>query len=769
MADAERVIANPIEGRRIVVRGTVQGVGFRPWVFRVAHEAGLTGRVHNDAQGVTIEAFGPGPALEAFVARLRTEAPPAAEVREVGADPIPGRPTDAFVIEPSPEGGGRGVSIPPDLATCPECLREVFDPADRRHLYPFTNCTSCGPRFTIARDVPYDRARTTMAAFEMCARCAAEHADVADRRFHAQPNACPECGPRLRLLGRDGGEWSVDPPQTALGAAAERLRAGAIVAVKGLGGFHLACDATDAEAVTRLRERKRRDEKPFAVMVADLESAERLAMIDMPERRLLGSVERPIVLVRKRRDCPLAEGVAPGNPLVGLLLAYTPLHHLLLAETARPLVMTSGNLSEEPMAVGDDEARERLCGIADLFLTHDREIENRCDDSVARVIRGRPTVLRRARGFVPRPLALRRPVARPVLACGGQLKNTFCLVAGDQAWLGPHVGDLDNVEACRTFEEQVERLQRFLGIRPEIVAHDLHPGYVSTTYALARPEPVKVGVQHHHAHAVSAMVEHGLEGPVLALAWDGTGYGTDGTAWGGELLLARTEGFERLGTFRPLALAGGDQAIRHVWRLALAALDDAFLGAPPLEALELFQAVPPRDLRVVRQMIAKGWSAPLAHGAGRWFDAVGAIGLARPRSTYEGQVALEWNLAADEAETRRYGFALAPAGELLELDLRPTVRDLVGDLLAGCAVGVVSARFHETLAEAGAAMVRRAAKEHGAVPVVLTGGCFQNARLVDGVCSRLVGFDVHLHGAVPPGDGGIALGQALVADAVARS
>ena len=516
-----------------------------------------------------------------------------------------------------------------------------------------------------------------------------------------------------------------------------------------------------------LRERKKRDEKPFAVMVRTLDDARAIGLLDPAEERLLASVERPILLVRQRPGSGLAPEVAPGNPLVGLILAYTPLHHLLLEAAGRPLVMTSGNLSEEPMAATDQEALERLSGIADLFLAHDREIENRCDDSVARVIAGKPTVFRRSRGYVPRAVPLRRPVRRPVLACGAHLKNTFCLAAGDEAWLGPHVGDLDNLEATRAFEEQVERLQRFLGIRPEVIAHDLHPDYASTRYALARPEPVKVGVQHHHAHVASAMGEHGLEGPVLGLAWDGTGYGTDGTAWGGELLLVHGGAFERLATLRPLRLAGSDEAIRQVWRVALAALDDAFDGAPPLERLRLFDSVPARDVAVVRRMAARGLHSPLAHGAGRYFDALGALGLARPRATYEGQVALEWNLAADEAETACLPFDLTEEGGLVQADLRPLVRALVEDLVAGIGRHRVSARFHEAMADVAAALVRRAAAVHGPMPVVLTGGCFQNARLAEGVRRRLQGdFDVRLHGEVPPGDGGIALGQALVADAV---
>ncbi len=640
------------------MRGTVQGVGFRPWLYRVAREEGVSGRVRNDAAGVTIEAFGSPAALAAFLRRIETDRPPAAEVREVRARAIPAEPARGFEIVGSGTAGERRVSIPADLATCPECLREVADPRDRRYRYAFTNCTHCGPRYTIAVDVPYDRGATTMAAFAMCPLCRREYEDPADRRFHAQPNACPACGPRLQLL-RPPSDAPIEDP---LAAAVLALREGRIVAVKGLGGYHLACDATSTAALRRVRERKHRDEKPFAVMVRDPAAAHELAFLSQAEEQLLASVERPIVLVRRRPDAALAPEVAPGNPLVGILLAYTPLHHLLLTDFAGPLVMTSGNLSEEPMAAADAEAVERLGGIADLFLSHDRAIENRCDDSVARVIAGRPTLLRRSRGWVPRAIRLPRPVARPILACGAHLKNTFCLAAGEEAWLGPHIGDLDNLEAVRAFEEQVERLQRFLGIRPEVIAHDLHPDYASTIYARRRPEPLKIAVQHHHAHVASALAEHGREGPALGLAWDGTGYGSDGTAWGGELLLAEGASCERLATLRPLRLAGGDAAIREVWRIALAALDDAFDGAPPIERLRLFDAVPARDRELVRRMLAKGLRAPLAHGAGRYFDAIGAVGLARPRASYEGQVALEWNLVLDQDERGSYPFALEEAG-----------------------------------------------------------------------------------------------------------
>jgi hydrogenase maturation protein HypF len=753
-------------GRRIEVRGTVQGVGFRPWVYRLAHDEGVTGRVRNDGAGVTIEAFGAEAALERFCRRLEAAPPPAARITALVWEPIPAERAPEFAVVESRARALRRVSIPPDLPTCPECLAEVLDPGDRRHRYPFTNCTNCGPRFTITRDVPYDRPATTMAAFVMCPACRSEYEAPADRRFHAEPNACPACGPRLRLVA-PGGEEQASPD--AVRAAAAALRAGAIVAVKGIGGFHLACDATSTPAVRRLRARKRRDEKPFAVMVRDLAAALDLADMSREERALLTSPERPIVLVRRRERTALSAEVAPRNPLIGLLLPYTPLHHLLLRDLDRPLVMTSGNLAEEPIAHRDREALERLGEVADLFLVHDREIETRCDDSVARVVAGRPVVLRRARGWVPRPVRVPRPFARPVLACGPHLKNTFCLGAGDAAHLGPHVGDLENLETLRSFEESVARMERFLGLRPEVVAHDLHPEYLSTRWALARPEPVKVGVQHHHAHVASAMAEHALTGPVIGVAYDGTGWGPDGTAWGGELLVADYAGFERAGTFRPVPLAGGDAAIRQPWRVALAMLDDAFDGDPPLDAIGLFRTIPPAHVAVVRRMVERRLNAPAAHGVGRWFDALGALVLGRPHACYEGQVALEWNLVADPAETGRYEFALGRDTVPWQVDLRPMVRAAVADLLAGRPASFISARFHETMTAATVELVQAAAERVGRLPVVLTGGCFQNARLAEGVRAGLGGsFPVYLHGRVPPGDGGIALGQALVADAVVR-
>ncbi len=761
-------------GRRVTVTGTVQGVGFRPFVYRLARACGVTGRVRNDAGGVTVEAFGPEAALDELTRRLRTDAPPAARVATLHAVPIPFEAAEGFVITGSRPSAERRVAIPPDLATCANCAAEVADPADRRHRYPFTNCTDCGPRFTIALGVPYDRPLTTMAGFTMCPACAAEYHDPGDRRFHAQPNACPACGPRLALRDPAGAAVEGDP----LEVAAAALRAGRILAVKGIGGFHLACDATSSAAVARLRERKRREAKPLAVMVASLEAARALAEPTPAEEQLLASVERPIVLCRRRDGAGLAPEVAPGSPHVGLMLPYAPLHHLLLAAAGVPLVMTSGNLSEEPIAFEDAEALARLGAIADLFLLHDRPIASRCDDSVARVVAGKPLVMRRARGWVPRPVVTRRRFDRPVLAAGAQLKNTFCLARGDEATLGPHVGDLDNLETYAAYEAAIARLESFLDLRPEVVACDLHPLYLSTRYARERAAALGaplVEVQHHHAHAAAAMAEHGLDGPVLALCWDGTGLGPDGAAWGGELLLARADGYERLATFRPIALAGGDRAVREPWRQALAAVLDAFDGAPPLDRLPLFATVPPADLEVARRMLAAGLNSPKAHGAGRAFDAAGALALGRGRARYEGEVALALDGAA-AGQAPAYAFdvaegALRTGSGVDELDLRPTWRALCDDVAAGVAPGLMSARFHATLAAGGAALVRRAAARVGGdrLPVVLTGGCLQNARLAEGLLGELSpDFAVYTHAHVPPGDGGLALGQALVADAVRR-
>lgn len=755
-------------GRRIEIRGTVQGVGFRPWVYRLAHDTGVTGSVANGAEGVTIEAFGATANLDVFLERLRGEAPAAARIERLTWGSIDGAVPSDFSIVASDKTGERRASIPPDLATCDACLAEILDPGDRRYRYAFTSCTNCGPRFTIALDIPYDRVATTMAPFRMCDACQREYDSVGDRRFHAQPNACPLCGPTLRIETAGGEPIAGDGD--AITIAARMIAEGRIVAVKGLGGWHLACDATSEAAVAELRRRKHRDEKPFAVMVVDESAAARLADLTASDRALLRSVERPIVLARRRADACVVRGVAPDSARVGLMLPYTPLHHLLLRDVGRPLVMTSGNLSEEPIAVADDDARTRLAAIADAFLGHDRAIASRADDSVTATCGGRPVIWRRSRGFVPRPILVSRAFRRPVLACGAHLKNTFCIGTGDSAYLGPHIGDLENLETYASYVDAITRMERFLGVRPEVVAHDLHPDYLSTRYAKTeRADLERVAVQHHHAHVASAMAEHGLDGPVLGVAFDGTGYGTDGTSWGGELLLARYAGFQRIARLRPVRLPGGDRAIREVWRVALALLDDAFDGDPPLGRLALFAGIASHEMTTVRRMASTGVHAPLASGLGRYFDAMGAIGLGRTRSSYEGQIAIAWDQAADASEDRAYPFAIETTEDPWSIDLRATVRAATDDVLAGRSPGTVSARFHESVIAATAEAVRLAAARHGDLPVVLTGGCFQNTRLAEGLVRALSpALAVRLQERVPPGDGGIALGQAVVADAVVR-
>jgi len=756
----------PQQGRHIEIRGVVQGVGFRPWVFQAASRFGLTGRVWNDSAGVKIDAFGDGDALSCFVDLLGTDAPPAARVREIEWRALPFESLGSFEIVESHATPVRRVTIPPDLATCDECVAEVFDPTDRRYRYPFTNCTNCGPRYSIVRGAPYDREKTTMARFTMCEACRTEYLDPNNRRFHAQPNACPKCGPRLYAVAPNGRE--IDSPDP-IGFAARAIRAGLVVAIKGLGGFHLACDATSSTSVQRLRERKRRDVKPLAIMVRDVAAASQLALVSEEEARLLTSVERPILLLRKKPAAKLAPELTGENPLIGIFIPYTPLHHLLMREMGRPLVMTSGNLSEEPMVVRNADALTDLGEVADVFLMNDRDIESRVDDSVVRVIDAAPTVLRRGRGYVPRGVKVSRGFAEPILAVGAQLKNTFCIGANDAAFLGPHIGDLDSVETLRSFETSIEKMKEFVGVAPTLLAHDLHPDYFSTRYALAQEGVRTVAVQHHHAHIVSAMAEHEIDESVVGIAYDGTGYGTDGTAWGGEVMIASFEGFERFATFRAVPLAGGDHAIRQVWRIALALLDEAFEGAPPLRAIPLFRGVPRRAIDSVRRMIGNSLNAPKARGVGRYFDALGAIALDMPHARYEGEVAFQLNMVAEPAEHGVYPVVVHDGITPWEIDFRPVMKAAVIDLIEGRSPAIVSARFHNTLVEVTAEVARAALAQVGDMPVVLSGGCFQNARLAEGVIAAIRPANrIFMNHEIPPGDGGIALGQALVADAITR-
>ncbi len=765
-------------GRRLRAEGVVQGVGFRPHVMRLARRLGLTGTVWNDAGGVVVEAWGSSDALRQLETGLASEAPAVARVERVTRlGELAGPGPDRFEIGESRGAPRSHLSLGPDLSTCPECLGELFDPASRRAGYAFTTCTRCGPRYSVVRSLPYDRAGTTMARFEPCPGCRREHDDPSDRRLHAQSLACPRCGPRLAwlaaedLAGGDPGAGSDPHPsdQRVLDRAVALLRAGGILAVHGLGGFHLACDATRSDAVARLRKRKRRERKPFAVMVEDVDAAESIAILGAEERRLLASPEAPIVLASLHPDASLAAEVAPGLARVGLLLPYTPLHHLLMRHVRAPLVMTSGNRSGEPLVWRRREALQRLGDVADGFLVHDREIAAPCDDSVAQVVSGAPQILRRSRGFVPRPIRLARPVPKPILAVGGQLHSSIALAVDDRVVLGPHGGDLESVEAVAAFEEGVDRLERLLGVEPEVVAHDRHPHYASTRYALTRGvEPI--AVQHHHAHLASVLAESGHPGRALAPVWDGTGWGSDGHAWGGELLLGDARGFERVGTLRPLRLAGGERAIRSVWRQGLAILEDAYDGEPPAGALAWLDAVGTDRVEAVRELLRKDVACVRAHGAGRWFDAVGSLVLGCHEASWSGEVATRWGFTA-RGDDRPYAFRLeeraAAPGEAgharLELDLRPMVRAIVADRLAGERPERIASRFHATLAAGAAAMIARVRPTAADLPVAISGGCFQNPLLTRLLCARLPGERVLRHREVPTGDGGLALGQVCVA------
>ena len=781
---------------RIRVAGIVQGVGFRPFVHALAAEFGLAGFVGNDETGVLIEAEGPPEALTGFVAALRDRPPALAVVTGVDVSPVAAVGDAAFVITPSTAHGPRTTLVSPDTATCADCQRELFDPADRRHRYPFTNCTNCGPRFTIVTGVPYDRAETTMAPFPMCADCAREYADPADRRFHAQPVCCPACGPRLRfgwtqrpdrqgvpvgaaVLPRQEGHLPATgryegglpattaaacrPPLDPITAAAAALRAGAVVAVKGLGGYHLAALAADESAVGALRSRKHREDKPFAVLAPDLATARSLAEIDVVEEQALTSRRAPIVLLRRRSGAPLAPSVAPGNRYVGVLLPYTPLHHLLVAEVGAPIVLTSGNVSDEPIVYRDADVGG-LGSIADALLTHDRAIHTRADDSVVRVERGRVLPIRRSRGYAPEPLALAAPVRRPVLGCGAELKSTFCLARGPHAFLSHHIGDLENAETLRSFTEGVAHYRRLLDVEPAVVAHDLHPEYLSTKYAqeLAGVELAGVeliGVQHHHAHLASCLADNGETGPVVGLACDGLGYGTDGALWGGEVMEVSLTEFRRLAHLQEVPLPGGTTAIRQPWRMAA-----AWLRAAGIDGSDLAVARRNPGWATVGRLLDSRVGVPVTTSVGRLFDAVAALVGVRDAVNYEGQAAIELEQAAVVDSGPRGYAARAEGGLLYGTDL---VGGVVDDLRAGVDVPVIAARFHAGLAGLLARAAADACAATGRDTVALSGGVFQNVLLLRLVTAEVeaAGLRVLTHSRVPPNDAGVSLGQVAVAAA----
>jgi hydrogenase maturation protein HypF len=747
---------------RAYVTGLVQGVGFRPFVWREATKRGLSGWVGNDAVGVVLEAEGAAEVVASLLDSLQ-EPPPLARVDQVRTERLPPVNGAGFQVRASYTGGAPRALVSPDTATCGDCLRELHDLTDRRVGYPFINCTNCGPRYTIVLSVPYDRARTTMDSFPMCTACRTEYEDPADRRFHAEPVCCPACGPRLRLLDRAGLEVATDP----IAGAVALLLGGNVVAVKGLGGYHLAADARQEDAVAALRQRKHREDRPFALMVSDVDAARALCEIGPEELSLLTAASRPIVLLTRRGGDEVAPSVAPGSPSLGLMLPYTPLHVLLLEAFPGPLVLTSGNRSDEPIAFQDEDAAQRLSGIADAFLLHNRAIRTRVDDSVCKIVRGRTLPLRRSRGHVPNALAMPNASPLPILACGSSLKNTFCLTRGALAFVSHHIGDLDDYTTMQSYVDGIAYLSNLLDVDPTVVAHDMHPDYPSTRYALDLPDVELVAVQHHHAHIASCLADNGVPGPVIGVAFDGVGLGTDGKAWGGEFLVADLAGCTRVAHLAEVAMPGGDIAARQPWRMTLAHLDAAFDGDPPAGL-----AVAARQGRrwdQVRSVVRAGVNAPLTSSAGRLFDAVSSLLGVRDVNTYEGQAAAELEYLADPAETGTYAVPVS-RDAVARIQVAHLVRALTDDLVDGTSAPVLAARFHNTLADVVVDVCVRLRDLHTLGTVALSGGVFQNALLLSRCLDRLetAGFTVLTHRQVPPNDGGISLGQAAVATEVVR-
>jgi hydrogenase maturation protein HypF len=761
-----------MERRAIAVQGAVQGVGFRPFVHGLASRLQLGGFVRNQTGGVQIEVEGEAGPLDQFLSCLVTGAPPLAHIDELSWHRQTPCGDRRFRVEQSDKSTSGPVVVVPDVATCDECLAELLNPHDRRFRYPFLNCTNCGPRLTVVTGAPYDRERTTMAGFKMCPACRSEYEDPADRRFQAQPTACPDCGPRLQLLNERGRPIDCDHPIAFFVIA---MGEGKIGAVKGLGGYHLVCDARNQAAIVALRQRKRREEKPFAVMVRDVAAAEELCSMGELERELLTSSRRPIVLMRKRSAAGfgkrglgapgIAEGIAPNNPFLGVMLPYTPLHHLLVNDMRGvPLVMTSGNRSDEPIAIDEADATERLSGIADLFLVHNRPIRVRCDDAVTRVIAGAVSPVRRSRGYAPEPIPTPWSCAVPMLAVGGQLKATFALGRDRRAILSHHLGDLDHLDGYRAFERDIALYEQLFSLRPECIACDMHPDYASTRYAKSRAAEGGmscVAVQHHHAHMASCMAEHGLPGPVIGVTFDGTGFGTDGAIWGGEFLVGNYGGFERAARLHYVAMPGGDLAAREPWRMAAAHLMDAQASCDKYE-----RRLPAASLRTIRRMVERKINSPMTSSVGRLFDAVASLAGVRDSVSHEGQAAmqLEW-LASSVAPEAAYPFELDGTGASIVVDTRPLVRAVSRDVDRDVEVARIARRFHSTLVEMIRGVCIMLRKTHKVDKTVLSGGVFMNALLTIEVTARLEqeGFAVYRHVKVPPNDGGLSLGQLAVA------
>ncbi|HJS74016.1 MAG TPA: carbamoyltransferase HypF [Vicinamibacteria bacterium] len=751
---------------QIRVRGMVQGVGFRPYVYSAARSRSLRGRVFNDPSGVVIDLEGEERAIEELVDEIRRNPPPLSRIESIERGECGGSVgyRDFRIAESAPTGETR-VPIPADTGTCDDCLRELFDPRDRRYRYPFLNCTRCGPRFTVVEGVPYDRARTTMRDFPMCASCREEYENPLDRRFHAEPIACPECGPRLRLVDARGTALDGETGQDLLDRVRSLLLDGRIVAIKGLGGYHLACDALDGSAVARLRRRKVREEKPFALMAPSVSEVRQFCLVSAEEEELLVSMGRPIVLLTRRPEAEIPGAVAPRLRTLGFMLPYTPLHHLLLAGLDRPLVMTSGNRSEEPICYRDDEALRRLGGISDYFLVHDRRIHVRADDSVARVVAGRPAVLRRSRGYAPAPIGTSFDFVRPILAVGAELKSTFCLARGRHAFVSHHIGDLENLETLRSFTEGIEHFKGLFDLRPEVAAYDLHPEYLSTKHALALDDvEIAVGVQHHHAHVASCLADNGVDGEVIGVAMDGLGFGADGRFWGGEFFVADFASAERIAHLDAIPMPGGAKAIREPWRMAAVYLHRALGRDFEKLSLPFVESLPWTTWAALRSMMESGTNCPETTSMGRLFDALSSLLGLRQSVSYEGQAAVELEAIADPDAAGSYEFAISGEGVIRA---EPVIRQAVADVLDGRPASEVSAKFHLGVMNLITAVARRAREERRLDRVALSGGVFQNRFLTERVRHSLESerFEVLMHGRVPPNDGGISLGQAAVANA----
>ena len=755
--------SDEIVARKLTVNGIVQGVGFRPHVYQLAHSHQVMGEIANTSSGVSIHVEGSPENIARFCRNLPSGLPPLAQITDIVETQDTVRGLDNFSILPSTAGLMRSTLISPDVSVCDDCLKELFDPADRRFRYPFINCTNCGPRYTIIDDIPYDRCNTSMKNFIMCGPCQSEYDDPQNRRFHAQPNACSACGPQVALHGSDGGLISCENP---IEQAARYLKQGKILAIKGLGGFHLSVDALNTPAVERLRHRKHREEKPLAVMSLNLETILGFARIAPEEKALLTSFRRPIVLLNKKKPFLLSDAVSPRNVTIGVMLPYTPLHYLLLNHGFTALVMTSGNMSEEPIAIDNDDAFDRLSGMADYFLVHDRRIYLRSDDSLVRHVAGADRLIRRSRGVVPVPVFLRRPL-QPVLACGVELKNTVCLTSGNRAFLSQHIGDLENSATYDFFCMTIEHIKRILDITPQVLACDMHPDYLSTRYALEQQQLSGINlvqVQHHHAHIVSCMAENRIHGKLIGLAFDGTGYGTDGAIWGGEFLIADETSFGRAGHLAYVPLPGGAAAIREPWRMAASYLFMVF-GEKMLDIeLPMFREIDAKKLTFVQDMIVKGVNCPRTSSMGRLFDAVAAMIGIRYTVAYEGQAALELEMIADDGESGSYPFEWV-SEDGYQILPHQIIQGVVWDIEKHVSPAVISARFHQTIIRMATALCRVIRQDSGLNRVTLSGGVFQNAILLKGLIRELSAdrFEVFSHSLVPTNDGGISLGQAVCA------